>query len=140
MDVRDDVVDVLAGFALFADLSTPELESLVQTFDEAWFNEGERVLRQGLSGSAFYVILDGTATIRVDGVDRGTLRPGDYFGEISCLLGELPTADIVAERPLRCLVLPGAGLESFLLAHPKVMYRLLQGEARKVRTTTRWLS
>jgi len=140
MEVRDDVVDVLAGFALFADLSTPELESLVQTFDEAWFNEGERVLRQGLSGSAFYVILDGTATIRVDGVDRGTLRPGDYFGEISCLLGELPTADIVAERPLRCLVLPGAGLESFLLAHPKVMYRLLQGEARKVRTTTRWLS
>lgn len=50
MDVRDDVVDVLAGFALFADLTTPELESLVQTFDEAWFNEGERILRQGMSG------------------------------------------------------------------------------------------
>jgi CRP-like cAMP-binding protein len=140
MDVREDVVDVLAGFALFADLSTPELESLVQTFDEAWFNEGERILRQGLTGSAFYVILDGTASIRVDGVDRSTLRPGDYFGEISCLLGEPPTADIVAQRPLRCLVLPGTALESFLLAHPKVMFRLLQGEARKVRTTTRWLS
>jgi CRP-like cAMP-binding protein len=139
-DVRDDVVDLLAGFALFADLSTPELENLVQTFDESWFNEGERVIRQGLTGSAFYVLLDGTASIRVDGVDRGTLRPGDFFGEISCLLGELPTADIVALRPLRCLVLPGSALESFLLAHPKLMYRVLQGEARKLRTTTRWLS
>jgi len=112
----------------------------VQTFDESWFNEGERVIRQGLTGSAFYVILDGTATIRVDGVDRATLRPGDFFGEISCLLGELPTADIVAQRPLRCLALPGAALEQFLVGHPKVMYRVLQEEARKVRTTTRWLS
>jgi len=139
MDVRDDVVDMLAGFALFADLSTPELENLVQTFDESWFNEGERVIRQGMSGSAFYVILDGTASIRVDGVDRATLRPGDYFGEISGLLGEAPVADIVAQRQLRCLVLPAGALEGFLVSHPRVMFRLLQGEARKVRTTTRWL-
>src|SRR5947209_17777313 len=140
MDVRAEVVDTLAGFALFADLSNPELESRVDIFEEQMFWEGERVIRQGLSGQSFYVILDGTASIRVDGVDRGTLRPGDYFGEISCLLGVAPVSDIVAQRPLRCLVLPGSSLESFLMAHPKVMYRLLQGEARKVRTTTKWLS
>ncbi len=140
MDVRDDVVDILAGFSLFADLSTPELESLVETFGEETFRDGERVLRQGLTGSNFYVILDGAATIRVDGTDRSTLRPGDYFGEISCLLGVPPVADVVAQNRLRCLVLPGDGLEAFLVSHPRVMYRLLQGEARKVRTTTRWLS
>jgi len=140
MDVRADVVDILAGFALFADLNTPELESLVDSFDEQMFSEGERVVRQGLSGPGFYVILDGAATIRVDGVDRATLRPGDYFGEISCLLGEPPVADIVAQRPLRCLVLAAKALEPFLVAHPRVLFRLLQGEARKVRTTTKWLS
>jgi CRP-like cAMP-binding protein len=112
----------------------------VLSFEETWFNEGEPVVRQGMTGSGFYVILDGTASIRVDGVDRSTLRPGDYFGEISALLGEPPTADIVAQRPLRCLVLPASALESFLEANPKVLYRLLQGEARKVRNTTRWLS
>jgi len=140
MEVQGDVVDILAGFSLFADLATPELESVAQTFDEAWFNEGDRVLRQGLSGSGFYVILDGAASIRVDGKERSTLRPGDYFGEISCLLGEPPVADIVADRALRCLVLPGDQLEPFLVAHPRVLFRLLQGEARKVRNTTRWLS
>jgi CPA2 family monovalent cation:H+ antiporter-2 len=140
MDVRAEVVDMLASFALFADLTTPELESLVDIFDEQMFSEGERVVRQGMSGGGFYVILDGTASIRVDSVDRATLRPGDYFGEISCLLGEPPVADIVAQRPLRCLVLPAAALEGFLVSHPRVMFRLLQGEARKVRTTTRWLS
>lgn len=140
MDVQHEVVDMLAGFSLFADLSTPELESLVLTFEETWFSEGERVVRQGMTGSGFYVILDGTASIRVDGVDRSTLRPGDFFGEISALLGEAPVSDIVAQRALRCLVLPASALESFLESHPKVMYRLLQGEARKVRNTTRWLT
>jgi CRP-like cAMP-binding protein len=140
MDVRDDVVDILAGFALFADLSTPRLESLVETFGEETYVEGDRVLRQGLTGSSFYVILDGSASIRVDGVDRASLRAGDYFGEISCLLGVPPTADIVARGTLRCLVLAAQELETFLVGHPQVMYRLLQGEARKLRTTTRWLS
>jgi CRP/FNR family transcriptional regulator, cyclic AMP receptor protein len=139
-DRADDVVEILAGFALFSDLSTPELESVAQTFDDAWFKADERIIRQGLTGSGFYVILDGTASIRVDGKDRATLRPGDYFGEISCLLGEAPVSDIVAQRPLRCLVLPCEELERFLVAHPRMLFRLLQGEARKVRNTTRWLS
>lgn len=140
MDVRDDVVNILAGFSLFADLSTPELENLVDTFGEETFQDGDRVLRQGLTGSNFYVILEGAAAIQVDGVVRSTLRPGDFFGEVSVLLGVPPVADIVAQSGLRCLVLPGQEAEGFLVGHPRVMFRLLQGEARKVRTTTRWLS
>jgi CRP-like cAMP-binding protein len=140
MDVRDDVVEIIAGFALFADLSAPELDRTVELFDEAWFAAGEKILRQGFSGAGFYVILEGSAAIRIDGVDRSALRPGEYFGEISCLLGVPPVADIVAQGPLRCLVLPGDQLEGFLVAHPKVMFRLLQGEARKVRNTTKWQS
>jgi CRP-like cAMP-binding protein len=140
MAVRDDVANTLAGFALFADLSGPQLEEIVHIFDEAWFGQGERILRQGVSGSGFYIILEGTAAIRVNDVERSTLRPGEYFGEVSCLLGEVPVADIVAATPLRCLVLPGGQLEGFLTAHPRVMYRLLQGEARKLKNTTKWLS
>jgi len=136
----EELADTIAGFALFADLSTPQREHVVDVFGEQWFAEGEKILRQGLSGAGLYIILDGSAAIRIDGVDRATLRAGDYFGEISCLLGEAPTADIVAIGPLRCLVLAVTQVESFLKANPTVMYRLLQGEARKVRTTTKWLS
>ncbi|HYM49710.1 MAG TPA: cyclic nucleotide-binding domain-containing protein [Candidatus Limnocylindrales bacterium] len=140
MPVQQDVVNTIAAFALFADLTSPQLEEIAHLFDEAWFADGERVLRQGFSGSGFYVILEGAAAIRVNDVDRATLKPGDYFGEISCLLGEEPVADIVARGALRCLVLPARQVESFLTAHPRVMFRLLQGEARKLRNTTRWLS
>jgi CRP-like cAMP-binding protein len=135
-----ELADTIAGFALFADLTTPQREHVVDVFSEQWFADGEKVLRQGLSGSGLYVVLDGSAAIRIDGVDRAMLRAGDYFGEISCLLGEAPTADIVAVGALRCLVLPSSQVEDFLKSNPSVMYRLLQGEARKVRTTTKWLS
>ena len=140
MAVRDDVVNTIAAFSLFADLTGPQLEEVAHAFDETFFGDGERILRQGVSGSGFYVILEGTAAVRVNGADRSTLKAGDFFGEISCLLGEVPVADIVATQALRCLVLPGAQLEGFLTAHPRVMYRLLQGEARKVKNTTKWLS
>jgi CRP-like cAMP-binding protein len=140
MEVRQDVVDILSGFALFADLTTPELENIIQTFGEVYFAEGERVIRQGLTATGFYVVLEGSASIVVGGKERSSLRPGDFFGEISCLLGEPPTADIVAKGALRCLVLAPAAVEEFLVANPHVMFRVLQGEARKLRTTTRWLS
>jgi CRP/FNR family cyclic AMP-dependent transcriptional regulator len=140
MAVQEDVIETIAGFALFADLSVPQREQVVDAFEEMWFSEGDRIIRQGLSGSGLYIILDGKAAIRIDGVDRATLQPGDFFGEISVLLGEAPVADIVAARGLRCLVLPSGQVEDFLKKHPNVMFRLLQGEARKVRNTTKWQS
>jgi CRP-like cAMP-binding protein len=140
MAVQSDIIDVIAGFALFADLTGPQLEEVAHTFDEAWFAAGERILRQGVSGSGFFIIAEGSVTIVVNGVERSTLQAGDYFGEISALLGEVPVADIVAAQALRCLVLPQSQLEPFLTRHPRIMFRLLQGEARKLKHTTAWVS
>lgn len=134
----DEIVDTLAGFAMFADLSTPQLEGVAHRFEEAWFPEGERILRQGLSGLGFYVILEGECSVLVDGVDRAHLGRGEFFGEVSILLGEPPTADIVALRPVRCLVLPAAAVQGFLLDHPQVMFRMLQSQARRLRNANRW--
>jgi CRP-like cAMP-binding protein len=136
----DDIVDVLAGLALFADLSRPELESVAHAFDEEWFAQDQRIVRQGFAGSNFYVIIDGEAAVRVDGQDLATLARGDFFGEVSVLLGEAPTADVVALRPLRCLVLSGSEVQEFLTTTPRVMFRMLQAEARRLRNTLQWRS
>ena len=60
----DGVVDRLAQLTLFADLRWPELEAVAHTFEEEVFGAGQRVLRQGISGGAFYVILEGEAAGR----------------------------------------------------------------------------
>jgi CRP/FNR family transcriptional regulator, cyclic AMP receptor protein len=140
METRPEIVDRLAQLTLFADLNRPQVEAVAHTFEEEVFGEGQRVLRQGLSGSAFYVILDGEASVQVDGIERARLGRGDYFGEISVLTGAAPNADIVAVTLLRCLVVPGPELKQFLLEQPQVMLRVLQAEAQRVRTATAWQS
>ena len=133
----DDITETLAGLAIFADLSRPELERVAHTLEERYFAQDERVLRQGLTGSAFYIVLEGEAAALADGRQVNVLARGDFFGEISVLLGEAPVADIVATRPLRCLALAGDRLEEFLKSNPRVCYRILQAEARKLRNATR---
>jgi len=134
---QEEVVDTLASLAIFADLTRPELEHIAHELDEQYFPQDQRVLRQGLSGSAFHIVLEGEAAAVASGERVNTLARGDFFGEISVLLGEPPTADVVAIRPLRCLVLAGDRLEAFLVEHPRVAFRILQAEARKLRNATR---
>ena len=135
---RERVVAHLADLALFADLSWPQIEAVSHTFEEEAFGPGQRVLRQGLSGSGLFIVIEGEASVHVDGAERARLGRGDFFGEVSALLGEPPVADIRAETVLRCLVIPGADVETFLLGHPAVMLRMLKAEARRLREANRW--
>jgi CRP-like cAMP-binding protein len=135
---RDELLDSIAGFGLFADLSSPQLEAIIHIFDERMFAEGETVVHQGLSGSGFYIIVEGEALVFVDGTERARLARGDFFGEVAILLGVPSTADVVAAHQLRCLVLAGPRVEPFLIANPNVMFRMLQASARRLRTANRW--
>ncbi|MGH2403085.1 MAG: cyclic nucleotide-binding domain-containing protein [bacterium] len=140
MPERDDILESLASLALFADLSRPQLEAAAHTFEEEWFTEGQRILRQGFTGSNFYVILEGEAAVRIDGQTRAALSRGDFFGEISVLLDDPPIADVVALRPLRCVFLSDLDLEAFLTTYPRVMFRMLQALARRLRSASLWRS
>jgi len=140
MASSDEIVDQIAGFALFADLTTPQLERIAHMFEEEVHPEGTLVLRQGLSGSAFHIILDGEAAVVIDGQQRSVLSRGDFFGEVSILLGEAPGADIIASRAMRTLVLPGSAVKNVLLENPPLMYRMLQAQARRLRNANRWRS
>lgn len=138
MEPQRNLIQMLGSLALFSDLSVPELEAAAHAFSEEWFAKDQRILRQGFTGSGFYIILEGEAAVRLDGKDVTKLGRGDFFGEISILLGEPPTADVVALDPLHCLVLAGPATQQFLEDHPKVMFRLLQAEAMRLKNALRW--
>jgi CRP/FNR family cyclic AMP-dependent transcriptional regulator len=129
---RDELIQSLAGLVLFSDLADPALEAIADPERERRFATGERVLRKGLSGAGFYVILDGEAAVEIDGLEPRPLRRGDFFGEVSTLLGTTPSADVVARTPLHCLEIPGPKLEAFLLGYPRVTYRMLQTVTRRL--------
>jgi CRP-like cAMP-binding protein len=132
-----ELVRSLAGLALFSDLDEPDLEAIADPELERLFSEGERILRRGLSGAGFYVILDGEAAVEIEGLEPRRLRRGDFFGEISTLLKCKPTADVVARTPLHCLEIPGPKLEEFLVNYPRVTYRMLQTVTRRLQDLLR---
>jgi CRP-like cAMP-binding protein len=132
MAETNELVASLAGLALFADLREPDLEAIADPDNERRFGAGERVLRKGMSGSGFYVILDGEVAVEIAGSEPRALRRGDFFGEVSTLLGAKPTADVVARAPVHCLEIPGPKLEAFLLEYPRVMFRMLQIVTRRL--------
>jgi CRP-like cAMP-binding protein len=128
----EQATDLLASISLFADLNAPQLEAISHIFDEAGFGAGERILRQGISGSNFHVIVEGEASILIDGREVARLSRGEFFGEMSLLLGRPPIADVVAVTPLRCLLLAGQDLRTVLMDYPSVMYRMLVTLARRL--------
>jgi CRP/FNR family transcriptional regulator, cyclic AMP receptor protein len=134
----ENLVETLSRLSLFADLPYPQVEALAHTFTEEVFAEGQRVIREGMTGSGFYVILEGEANVVISGQERARLTRGDFFGEISILTDELPTADVTATTMLRCLTIPDNELKAFMLRQPNVMYRMLQVEARRLRAANAW--
>jgi CRP-like cAMP-binding protein len=136
----EDLVETLRRFNLFADLDRAQLEAIADPDSERSFAAGERIMRRGMSGTGFYVILDGEASVTLSGEELNRLRQGDFFGEISTLLDEPLTADITAETPVRVLEIPGPRLEAFLLSYPKVMLRMLVTEARRLQEVLAWRS
>jgi len=129
------LVDSVSRLWIFADLSQAELEALLPGLEEVSFSEGSWVMRRGDMEPGLFIIVDGEVSVVIEGEELAALTAGSFFGEISALIDEPVVADIIARTPLRCLYVPPDDVEAFLIANPKVMYRMLQTEARRLRTT-----
>ena len=116
----------LAAAPLFRDIDRLEIERILAVFDEQTFNSGHRITLEGLRGSDFYVITQGSATVSIDGRPRARLQPGDFFGEIAVLGDGHRSATVSAETRLRCLVLANNALERLLIDHPQLGVNVLR--------------
>jgi CRP/FNR family cyclic AMP-dependent transcriptional regulator len=130
--------ETLSRVTLFADLDGPQLEEVAHTLDEERFPSGSRVLRKGLTNGGFYVIIEGAASVVVDGDERAVLRPGDFFGEASILSGDVAIADVIAQGELRCAVTEAGDLRPLLRRFPSIAIRMLEAGARRLRAANEW--
>jgi len=129
------LVEDAARLSLFADLERVQLEELLPRMREISFDEGEWVVRRGQTEVGLHVIVDGEAGVVLHDEELAVLPKGSFFGEISALLNEETVADVVARAPLRCLFVPADEVPDFLISAPRVMLRMLETEARRLRTT-----
>jgi CRP-like cAMP-binding protein len=112
---------------LFSALSDRQLKRLAQGFKEREFKTGTAVVRQSqMSGVGFFVIIEGAASVSVDGTEVARLGPGDYFGELALISEQVRSATVTADGPLRCLVMALWDFRQFAKSNPDVTWKLLQ--------------
>ncbi|WP_438481631.1 cyclic nucleotide-binding domain-containing protein [Oleiharenicola lentus] len=71
------------------------------------YREGETILNQGYYSESFFIIFEGEARIMsTKGRQVGTIRAGNFFGEIGLLQNSNTTAQVVAGKGTRCLCIP----------------------------------
>jgi CRP/FNR family transcriptional regulator, cyclic AMP receptor protein len=126
-------VDVLRKVPLFSELGDRELEKLAGHFKERTFPEGSAVTMEGSTGTGFFVVVEGNATVSVSGEQRGTLGPGDSFGEIALVDEGTRSATITAATDLRCYGLTAWEFRPFVEEHPQVAWPLLKQMAKRLR-------
>jgi len=109
---RRERAAVLARLGLFSHLDSGTLRQLADESDLDRWPAGAAIIGQGEEGDRFFVLLEGTATVTVDGRAVGELQPGDQFGEIALLHGVPRTAGVTAASPVATLSLPRGAFAS----------------------------
>jgi len=133
---RDRKTELLAAAPLFAGVDTDGLERIAGRTVEVEFATDRVIARQGDVGTGFFVVATGSARVVRDGEVIATLRPGDFFGELSVLDGRPRVAQVIASEPTVCLALASWDFEAVVHEQPSVALAVLRGLAVRLRDLT----
>ena len=130
---QGDKIERLKEVPMFEGCSQRQLRSvagIARVFDAP---AGTMLTRADEPGDEFFLILDGTASVEVTAEQRVPLRPGVFFGEMSLLDGGPRSATVVAETPVRLLVIIRRNFSVLLKDVPGLTQSLLVTLSRRVR-------
>jgi CRP-like cAMP-binding protein len=118
---------------LFAGLDDRELSTIAAQMRERTFASGDTVTQEGAGGAGFFIVESGGAEVTVAGDERGTIGPGDYFGEIALLTGSDRTATIVATSDLVCWGMTPWDFRPLVESNSTIAWKLLTAMAEKLK-------
>ena len=122
----------------------PDLLASLEGFGESKdFAAREVLVHEGEESDHLYVLVSGELEVftgKANGRELvyNTLRPGEYFGELS-LDGNPRSASVRAVSPSRCLVIPGERARTLVQTHPEFAGHLVDRLIHLLRRSTRKL-
>jgi CRP/FNR family transcriptional regulator len=138
-------VELLRSVPLFADLEEGELERFSRVAVARSFPAGTRVFHEGDHSDACYIVRDGSFRVtreHSDGraITLAALGPGDIFGELAMLDGEVRSASVEALTDGELLALPAGEVRALLARHPEITVKLIAALVRRLRTANERIS
>ena len=130
---RRDPVASLQRVELFAGMDRRQSEQIARLLKERRFAKGETVIMEGSGGAAFFIIASGEARVSSKGIDRATLGPGQYFGEVALIDGGPRSATVTAATDLVCYGLTFWEFRPLVERNGTIGWRLLQALAKQLR-------
>jgi CRP-like cAMP-binding protein len=112
---------------LFRGLSKRHLRRVARLAQLRPYVGSKPVVRAGSRGDAFYIILDGSAEVRMADGSTVSLQPGDYFGELALLDGATRAATVSAEGELTTARIARSDFLKLLRQEPAIAHGLLPG-------------
>jgi CRP-like cAMP-binding protein len=128
-----DYLDHLGNVPLFTGLSKRDLQRVAKVSEEVSVEPGRVLVDQGRTGHEFFLILDGTASVRKNSRKTAELGPGQYFGEMALLDRGPRSATVVAESPMTLLVLGQREFSGVLDEVPSMAHKMLATMAGRLR-------
>jgi CRP/FNR family transcriptional regulator, cyclic AMP receptor protein len=136
--VRDamatDPAEALRHVPLLSGLADKERQRLAKELHARTFKAGQPIVTEGATGTGFFVIADGTATVTIHGQERARLGPGDYFGEMALIDDAPRSATITAESDVEAYGMTPWEFKPFVLGHPEVAWQMLQSLTARLRS------
>lgn len=135
-------LDAALGLAsFFVSFEPGTLETFLPSLAFRRYAAGEAVVHEGEQGGEFYVLLQGSLSVRKkrtagEQQEIAALAPGDSFGEVSMMSGTRRTASIVASEPSLLASVSTRDLQKVIEREPDVGERL-EAQARARLSETR---
>jgi CRP/FNR family transcriptional regulator len=145
MEGEPSPIELLHSVPLFSDLEHDELESFSRVAVPRAFPAATRVFHEGDHSDACYIVRSGSFRVtreHSDGraITLATLGPGDIFGELAMLDGEVRSASVEALVDGELLALPASEVRSLLSRHPDITVKLIAALVRRLRTANERIS
>lgn len=138
-------VELLRSVPLFSGLEEEELERFSRVAVPRSFPAATRVFHEGDHSDACYIVRSGSFRVtreHSDGraITLATLGPGDIFGELAMLDGEVRSASVEALADGELLALPAGEVRALLARHPEITVKLVQALVRRLRDANERIS
>ena len=136
-----DLLTYLRSVPLFAGLSDRSLAGLAHAGRLRPAPKGKTLFSQSDPAEAFYIVRSGRIDILLPSPNGRELvinemRAGDCFGELSLITGQPRSTSAVAREASEVFVIPREDFLAAIEAEPKLMRRLLETTARRLRTSS----